>query len=331
MDNLAGQTIWSYHSYIADFLWTFERGSEKCTSVRPYVYEFHMTRTLTSDVFWTQGLTGLTTDLDSIRESARSIIANKDAEIARLNREIDETERMLDEEYQTEVDGEASLKDEIAMLEQELNHISVSSQAELQALRARHEHEIEEVKSGHAREVGKLQKDLQRAQTESGQRRPSDFAEDAEGAAARARGEQLQAEVRRLEAELRQITTEQQQQIAAQARAVEDVHAKVAHESELSGQRLEFKEEIREAKAKLKKAKERNAQLDKTLADLMAQNAQKQAEITALKSRTKRKPARPIIGELTVVDAEIIRLADENEDLKVILQGLDRIAYDSHR
>jgi chromosome segregation ATPase len=300
-----------------------------------------MTRIGSSDLGWSQGLTvSTTTDLDSIRDSARSIIAAKDAEIARLNREIDEAERLLDEGYQNQAEDEDYLKEEIARLEQELDHISLVSQTELQSIRDKHEREIEEVSSEHSREVSKLQKrverasrnqaELQRAEEHARQLRgPSESngsAEDSSIVAARARNEELQEEVRRLEGELRLIATEQQEQIAAQARAVERGVA----DSDVSGGRDQPKKEVRQAKAKLAKAKERNAQLDKKLTEVMAQNAQKQAEIATLKERAKGKP-RPVLTDLTVVDAEIIRLADENEDLKVILQGLDKIAYDANR
>jgi hypothetical protein len=43
-----------------------------------------------------------------------------------------------------------------------------------------------------------------------------------------------------------------------------------------------------------------------------------------------RQSPKPILTELTVVDAEMIRLVDENEDLKAVLENMDRVAYDPH-
>jgi hypothetical protein len=64
-----------------------------------------------------------------------------------------------------------------------------------------------------------------------------------------------------------------------------------------------------------------------TLVEIAAQNARKQAQISTGKQQARQSP-KPILTELMVVDAEMIRLVDENADLKAVLQNLDSVAYD---
>jgi predicted nucleic acid-binding Zn-ribbon protein len=261
----------------------------------PYVKELlmtslHMTRS-------SSGIASQSASLDVMRDSARSILASKDAEIARLNREIDETERMIDETFDHDTDSESSLKADISKIEQELASLTSS----------RH------TRSADDSDGVELQP-----------HRSTPEAADTDIAAARARTSRLNKEVLRLEAELRQITTQQQQQIAEHAKAIQK-STKADDEFAFP----KFSEEICEAQARLKRVRQTNAQLDRSIAEIATENTRKQAQISALKQQIRQSP-KPILTELTVVDAEIIRLADENEDLKAVLQNLDRIAYDPH-
>jgi predicted nucleic acid-binding Zn-ribbon protein len=232
--------------------------------------------------------------LDAMRESARSMLASKDAEIARLNREIDETLRLIDETFDNDADSESSLRAEISSIEQEIASLTGSRPGE----------SARDSAGGESAESTTAETDV---------------------AAARARASRLHKEVLQLEAELRQITTEQQRQIAEQAQALQESSGA---DDEFAFPK--FTEEMRQAQARLKKVRQANAQLDRSLTEIVAQNARQQAQIAALKLQSRRQSPRPILTEFTVMDAEIIRLADENEDLKAVLQNLDRVAYDPH-
>jgi uncharacterized membrane protein YccC len=96
----------------------------------------------------------------------------------------------------------------------------------------------------------------------------------------------------------------------------------------------ELKEELRretdQANDRLRKVKEKNAHLDRQLAAVRAQNAQKQTEQSTRKQKAK-KGKKPSLSDVSTLDAQILRLTDENEYLRAILRELDKLAYDANR
>jgi chromosome segregation ATPase len=211
-------------------------------------------------------------DIDVIRDFGRSVITAKDAEIARLNREIDEAERQLDEGRQSGADSECRINDEIAQLEQELERITQRCQAQLDILREQHDREISDVNARNAREIAKLRAEIDRTQVDQdglaqmANRARDLLHEDAEDQldSAKTHLKQVRADVARLEAELQKATNDQRQRIG-------NATAKQAAVAEL---REEMRRQAEQASDRLRRAKEKNADLDRQLAEVRAQKEQ---------------------------------------------------------
>jgi chromosome segregation ATPase len=262
-------------------------------------------------------------DIDMIRESGRSVIAAKDAEIARLNREINEAEQQLDEGLQLGADNECRINDEIAQLEQELERITQRCQAQLDVLREQHDREISDVNARNAREIAKLRAQIDRAQVDQDglaqmANRAHDLRHnDAEHQldSAKTRLKEVRAEVARLEAELQKATNEQQQRIG-------DARTEQAAVAEL---REEMRRQAEQASDRLRRAKEKNTDLDKQLAEVRAQKEQN------LRKSKPAKGKKSLLSDTSRIDAEVIRLTNENEELREILRELDKLAYDVNK
>jgi hypothetical protein len=327
------------------------------------------------------GPSGQIEDIDLIRESGRSIIAAKDAEIARLNLEIDEAQRLLDEGHQSGIDNKYQINDEIAQMEHELERITARGQDQLELLRQQYERELSDVNARNAREIVKLRATIERAQRDqedltrmanrardlrAGPRdqhgrhdqsddrhhsdddlaQPDDARHDRDDDrheeedvlpeldskldSAKTHLKELRADVARLEAELRKVTTDEQQKIAEHARAAEEMRTSKAEQAAVAELKEELRRETDEANDRLRKAKEKNHHLDRQLAAVRAQNAQKQTEQSTRKQKAK-KGKKPSLNDVSTLDAQILRLTDENEDLRAILRELDKLAYDANR
>lgn len=312
-----------------------------------------------------------------LKESAKAILAEKDAEIQRLNREIDEAERLLNEGYKQGTDEDAQVRADIAKLENELNHFEVRAQAQLQALKETHDEEIRDLKKKHAREMEDLDKQMARATkyvppkpkfepepTEEPEEPTEIFDNESSDELtlenAKKRLKESEKAVERLEAELRRVTNQQQQQISEQARQIRELREKkrqervdeqrkkndflkkqkeAEYEAQLKDLKAELKSEEDAMEQKLRQLIERNSVLDSELAAVLADNDEKSEQLTRIKagkSNRKASPRRTLpqecsaMTEFSVVEAEIIRLRDENEELKQILKKLDKLAYCAH-
>ena len=300
-----------------------------------------------------------------MKERASAILAEKDAEIARLNRELDEVERMFDSGLQAGVDEDAEMKAEVARLEVALKNMEFRADTEIQSLKEQQADEVRELEAKHKKELDKLYKELDRvSESQSGLRRQQvkaatmservgrDEREKKELQEARQRAVESQHEVERLEAELKQMKNEQQKQILEQARFVKEREerrkaevdkkrsVRQAHTREqVAALKAELKKESDAMKEKLQRVIERNQVLDCQLAAALADNEEKPSTSRSKKSssrtkrtksprkKTKRRTHDSTFAEFSVVEAEIVRLRDENEELRQIIKRLDKLAY----
>jgi hypothetical protein len=283
-----------------------------------------MTWAGSTDVFWPTGVDSSSEDVDWIRESGQSIIAAKDAEIARLHQEIDEAERSINEAFQLCADADAQTDDEIAQMEHELQSLSVGCEAELHSVEDEYNREIWEVTRSHEKEIGCLRKDLRPSDHRylSGQipvfggeeeALPSDLTPELD--AARSRLMRLRAEGRRLESEFDRLNAVRQRALTHR------VSPDRARRTPPDQRRRPPAGDVQAAEERLRKAKAKNERLDRELADAVQRMLERAQE------RRQRPPRR----ELTAIDAEIIRLCDENELLRGVLRDLDKLAYDANR
>lgn len=101
--------------------------------------------------------------MNTLNQTARTILAQKDAEIQRLNREIDEAEQFLNEHAQDFMNSEANMKNEIQSLEQQLIDIKIRSEQDMQFLKEKQQREINMLTEKHNQEVQKLKKQIKKA------------------------------------------------------------------------------------------------------------------------------------------------------------------------
>ena len=98
--------------------------------------------------------------VEMLKDRATAVISEKDAEIARLNREINEAEKLFEKGLQANVDEEAELRNEIARLELELKTMDLRADREIQALREQQADEIRAIMAKHQREMETLQREI---------------------------------------------------------------------------------------------------------------------------------------------------------------------------
>ena len=98
--------------------------------------------------------------VEMLKDRATAVISEKDAEIARLNREINEAEKLFEKGLQANVDEEAELRNEIARLELELKTMDLRADREIQALREQQADEIRATMAKHQREMETLQREI---------------------------------------------------------------------------------------------------------------------------------------------------------------------------
>ena len=302
-----------------------------------------------------------------MKERATAIIAEKDAEIERLNRELDRVEKMVDSGLQAGVDEDMELKSKLAKTEIAIKNMDFRAETEIQTLKEQYAEEIKELEAKHKKEMTRLYKELDRAtKNQSGLRKQQDKAAKMRASVtkdeitekqlqdAREQAKQGDNEVARLESELKKLKQKQQKQIVDQARMVKEREErrkaqeaekrkarKASNKQEVEALNSELKKEENALEEKIQRLIERNNQLDKDLAAALAENAQKTTSKKSFSattsSRTKRaKSARrktpksrqvSSLTEFSVVEAEIIRLRDENEELRQIVKRLDKLAY----
>lgn len=316
-------------------------------------------------------------EISRLKEQAKALIGEKDAEIERLNREIDEAERILEAGRFAGEQADEDMNGDIARVENELLQFNFRSQAELQAMQENHDAEIADLQAKHEKEIERLKKelkwtrenqdDIQKCDSRASQLRTDAKSESSFGngkptevrevVVARSRLQEAEKEVEALEAELRRVTTQQQHQIAEQARnAKENAERrqrerveKKQHKEELMARRKqdEYKEQIEElkqemrnekqaAEEKLRKLIERNSDLDREFAAALADNEEKTEMLTRVRTRSRPRTAKradnsSFFAHFSVVEADIIRLRDENAELRHILKGLDKLAYPTQR
>ena len=98
--------------------------------------------------------------VEMLKDRASTVISEKDAEIARLNREINEAEKLFEQGLQANVDEEAELKNEIARLEMELKTMDLRAEREIQALREQQADEIRAIMAKHQKEMETLHREI---------------------------------------------------------------------------------------------------------------------------------------------------------------------------
>ena len=346
-----------------------------------------------------------TSDLDhsekmrAIKDNAKAILAEKDEEIARLNREIDAAEKQYRTGVQAGMDTNAEMMAEIARLENELETLDRRADLEIHMLKEKQNAEIKDLKAKHDKEMESLYHELTRTiddqdnlrrQQDRAARLKASFLDEADDhslnarelgisrqsstelhlQSARERARETEKEVERLEAELRRVTKQQQKQIAEQARMVKENEERQRterlerqkrkneyamrqkqneYDQQVKDLKAELKKESDEMKAKLRKLMERNDDLDNQLAAALAENDEKEKQLSTVMRKKKRTASGPatiagkrrlvssqksargkqdsMFAEFSVIEAEIIRLRDENEELRGILKKLDKLAY----
>jgi chromosome segregation ATPase len=286
-----------------------------------------------------------------------AVITDKDAEIARLNREIEEEERLLDEMHQNQMDEDARKASEIVNMEAELKYLEEKSRLVLESLHAQQDHEITERKQRHEQELGELREELARVSKENFPARlngdlQSDrrgLADSPELCAARKRARTSAEQVTLLEARLHEFATEQQNRQSyghrterKRAKRIQEADSLTRHEErvdlELEMQELKdiFQKEFDALNKKLEEQLEKNRQLEAQIAAVkeqineMNRRLRRVKETKAKSSHLAKSHVESFFVDHSAIDTEIIRLRDENEDLLGILKKLDHLVYDAN-
>ena len=343
----------------------------------------------------------MTNKIEMLNQRATAIIREKDAEIARLNKEIDEAEQSFENGLQANVDENAELAGEIARLEiqlklmdareaRELNEIRNQQNAEIEAIREKHQKELEvfhqeipeknEVDPVSRRNPSSTTSSLPETLISSSEAETTDVIPSTESStelhinSQKQKAKETEKEVQRLEAELRRVTLFRQQQIAEQAQKLREKEEqqrkerrerqkktietqlgqkKSEYEENLAELRENLKKEADEMREKLERMVERSDQLDSQIAETLAENDEREVQLdrvrqakhnstlsytgtdspSALKKkgspRVIRKKIREaaMFPEFSVLETEILRLRDENDELRRIIKRLDKLAY----
>ncbi|OHT11064.1 kinetoplast-associated protein [Tritrichomonas foetus] len=108
-----------------------------------------------------------TSRIETLNQSARAIIAQKDAEIEKLNRQIDEAEEYLQHHNLGFVNGKIDVESELEALQQELMEIRARSEQDFEFLKLKQQREIDAINEKHHQEILALKKQI--AKTENNQ------------------------------------------------------------------------------------------------------------------------------------------------------------------
>lgn len=322
---------------------------------------------------------GAIDNLDDMRDTAQQIIEEKDAEIARLNREIEKAEDYLDQHGHDHIQEASQIKEQIERLSLQLQHIQLKTREEIEELRKQQEKEIHELEAKHQREIDNIHRD---ATEDQGSRNSyednqsyssprhrstnksyvetyeSKVNKDPRIKSAKAEAEELASHVQELEAELAQLSKQQQENTRkakeekksriVQARAMKAQQSVKEKEEEYKVQfddiKQKYEQEIADLENKLQDAIAQNDDLDKKLAKILASNQESSEQLKRVKNQSRsssisKEPESPrrkgksklqVPKDFSFIEAEIIRIQNENEDLQKELKRLDKLAYGAH-
>ena len=119
--------------------------------------------TSTASSFYSSKASNLS-KIEALNQSARAIILQKDAEIERLNREIDEAEQYLEEHGLSIMNSKGDLQSAISDLKQELLDIQSKSEQDVEFLKQRQQREIEKLKEKYEEEIKKIKYQIVKTQ-----------------------------------------------------------------------------------------------------------------------------------------------------------------------